>query len=198
MPTKDIGLYIAHRHIQFLGNKRAETGRIENARHAHHAIAWETTEPIGKLRHRIQWVCDHNHDAIGRVFDNLFSDLSDNLLVLLDQVVTAHTWLTWETGSDHDDIRVGSVGIIICANDQRIIANDRPRLEHIQGLTLRHVRNNVIHDHIGIVAFYQTLDECTANKASSNNGYFTAHQNILSVVSYVDDAIHSSRNSIHL
>src|SRR5207253_10337666 len=52
---------------------------------------------------------------------------------------------------------------------------------YIQGFALWHVGNNIIHHYIGIVAFSQALHQCTADKASTHDGYFTSHRNILSL-----------------
>jgi len=40
---------------------------------------------------------------------------------------------------------------------------------------LWHIRHNIVHDYIGVVAFRQSLDEGAANEASPNNSYLTSH-----------------------
>ena len=104
MTTQYISLHITHGYVQFLSNKRAKTGCIQDAGHTNHPIARETADLIGQLRHGIQGVCDHNQDAVGRVVDHLLCYMCDNLLVFLDQVVAGHTRLAWETRCHHNNI----------------------------------------------------------------------------------------------
>ena len=91
------------------------------------------------------------------MLDDVLSHLRHNLLVFLHQVIPGHSWFTWETRGNYDNIRVCGIDVIIRACDQRVIAKHRSRLEHIQCLSLRHIGNNVVHYHVGVVAFCQAL-----------------------------------------
>src|SRR5437867_9253563 len=117
------------------------------------------------------------------MLNNLLCHLGYDLLILLHQVIPSHTGLTRKAGGDYDNIGVARISIIIGADDQRIIAEYWPGLKHIQSLPLRHIRHNIIHHDIGIVALGQSLHQRTTDKASTHYGYFTAHYNILSLAS---------------
>src|SRR5205814_7620444 len=47
MTTQYVSLHIAHRYLQFLSDKRAETGSIQDIGHTNHASARETASAIG-------------------------------------------------------------------------------------------------------------------------------------------------------
>src|SRR6266567_5530013 len=178
MTAKHVGLNVAHGDSQLLRDKCTETRCIKDAGHTNHALSREAADVKCKLRHCIQRVGDHNHDTIRRVLDDVLSYLCHDLLVFLDQVIPGHPRFARETRSNYNDSRAGGVGIIIGASNQRVIAKHWPRLEHIQGLTLRHVWHNVKHHHVSVVSFDQTLYQRTTDESGANDSYFTAHRTI--------------------
>src|SRR5260370_14650300 len=107
--SPSISLDITSIDIQFLRNKGAETRCIQHASHTDYTLTWEMANVECELRHRIERVGHHDNDRVGGIFHDLLGDLCDNFLVLLHQIIAAHTRFAWETGCDHHDIRFGSI-----------------------------------------------------------------------------------------
>src|SRR5437660_6658750 len=98
MSTQNVGLHITNRYSQFLGDKGAETGRIENAGHTDDTFTRKAADMVGKLGHSVERIGDHDDDTVRRVLDDLLRHLRNDLLVLLDQIIARHAWFARKAG----------------------------------------------------------------------------------------------------
>src|SRR5437588_699627 len=64
MSSQNVGLHITDRYSQFLGDKGAETGRIEDACHTDDTFARKAADVEGKLGHSVERIGDHDDDAV--------------------------------------------------------------------------------------------------------------------------------------
>ena len=123
--------------------------RVENSRHADHAIARKSADPVRRLRHGIQGIRDHDQEAIGGILHHLLDGASYDFGVGFQQVVAAHPGLAREAGRHHHEVGVSGVFIIVGAADFEVVAFDRPRLQQVQALALRNAFQDVNQHHVG-------------------------------------------------
>src|SRR5260370_3246542 len=95
VPTEDVGLHVAHRHVELLGDECAEARGIEDTGHADHALAGKTARFERQLGHRIERGADDDQGAVGWASHQLAGHALNDVLVGLYQVVALHAPLAW-------------------------------------------------------------------------------------------------------
>ena len=149
MAAEDEGRDVFHGDLELFRDEGLETGRVQHAGHADDTLAREAGLLERGLRHRVERVGDDDDDAVGRVRDDLAHHAAHDAEVGVQQVVAAHAGLAWNAGSDDNDVGVGGVGVVVCADDLAVALFDGHGLEKIERLALRHAFNDVDEDDIG-------------------------------------------------
>ena len=72
-----------------------------------------------------------------------------DLVVSIEQVVTAHPWLAGNARCNNNDVGVRGIGIILRTGHTRVALLDRHGFKQVQSLSLRHTFDNVDQDHVG-------------------------------------------------
>ena len=125
MPAQHEAADVGHRHVQLHGDEGAHAGRVEHAGHANHALAGEFAQAVHRLRHGIQRIGHGNDDAVGRVLDDLRRDVLHDLVVDVQQIVTAHPRFARKSRGNDDRIGICGVLVIVRARNREIVAFDR-------------------------------------------------------------------------
>jgi malate/lactate dehydrogenase len=111
------------------------------------------------------------------VFDmveSILHDRPDDSGVLGQEVVAAHPWLTSEAGGHDHDVAAGRVGIVVRAQDARVVADDRSRLRQVEALALREALDDVDEDDVGEPGFGDPLRGRGADVAGADDGDLVA------------------------
>ena len=113
MPAEHERRDVFDRDVQGFSNEAAHARRIQHAGHADDALFRQTRMLQRDVTHGVEWIGDHDQDAVRRVFGHLARHAGDNLLVLPQQIIATHARLPRHARSDHDDVRLlrGVVGI---------------------------------------------------------------------------------------
>ncbi len=101
------------------------------------------------MRHGVQWVGHDDENAVGRILYHLADNRLHDVVIRVEQVVAAHAGLARDAGRDDDNIRIGSVFVVVGAADVGIALLDRHGLEQIEPLALRYAFDDVDQDYIG-------------------------------------------------
>src|SRR3984893_3556138 len=147
--TEDEGGNVLDADFEFLGDKSAEAGGVENTGHADDAFAWEAAHLIGGLGHGVEGIGDHDEDAVRRVAHDLADYVIHDFVVGIQKVITAHTGLARNSGGDDDDVGVGRVGVVVRSDNVGITLLDRHGLEQVETFSLGDALHNVNEDDVG-------------------------------------------------
>ena len=126
-------------HAKLHRNKRAKSGRIQDAGLAHDTLGRKTAYRKRVLRHCIQRVADYDHHRCGAGVLNLCGHRADDLGIGGQQVVATHARLAGNAGGDDDHVAVGRVGVVARADNIAVETHDRRGFHQIQGLAFGHV-----------------------------------------------------------
>jgi hypothetical protein len=107
-----------------------------------------------------------------RLADHCFHDV----VVGVEQVVAAHARLAWNPRSDHDDVGIRGVFVVVGARDVRIALLNGHSFEQIEALTLRHAFNNVDEHYVGELFGSDPVSRSCAYVAGTYNRYFFTHE----------------------
>src|SRR5205085_5565278 len=89
---------VLHADLQLLRNEGAEAGGVEHSGHADDALAGESAELVGGLRHGVKRVRDDDEDAVRRMLHHLAYDSLHDSVVSVEQIVAAHAGLARYAG----------------------------------------------------------------------------------------------------
>ena len=81
------------------------------------AIPGKAADTQRRLNHRIQRIADHDQDTVGRFPDCLFGHALHDVVVGLEQVVTAHAGLAGNTGRDYHHVGTGGLVVAVGARE---------------------------------------------------------------------------------
>ena len=143
MAAKNKGGDILDRNLELFSEKIAETGRIQNARHADDAGRRQAGRLLQHTDHDVERIGDADHKGIWAVVADAGANLLHDLGVDANQVVAAHAGLAGDTGGDDDNIAAGKRPIAVRAFDDGVEPLDRACLRDIERLALRDALGNV-------------------------------------------------------
>ena len=99
--------------LQSLAQEVFETGAIEGATHADHAVARQLERVERQVRHRVHRVRYHYEDSVRAVLEHLVANALHDTGVDTDQLLTGHTRLTGQTARDDHDVRTARLAVIV-------------------------------------------------------------------------------------
>ena len=166
--------YVIDRDVEFLRDKGAEAGGIQNASHADDAVFGEFGNHQCHMRHGIQRIGDHDDNRVGRNGDGLLSGGLDDFVVGEQKIVAAHTRFTGEAGRDDDDIRSGGGGVIVGAGDGNIKAFHGTGLQQVKAFPLGDTFGDVKKDDIAQFLFGGPEGTIGADVAGAYYGDFVS------------------------
>src|SRR5229473_7715478 len=140
--TEDEGGYVLDADFEFHGDKSAEAGGVEHARHADDALTRKAAHLIGGLRHGVERIGDDDEDAVRRVVHDLADYVVHNFVVGIQKVVAAHAGLARNSGGDDDNVGASGVGVVVCADNIGIALLDRHGLVRVETFSL----GDALHD----------------------------------------------------
>src|SRR5215213_4267292 len=83
------------------------------------------------MAHRVQRVCNDDDDGVGRILHHLLGDTPYDLLVVVEQVSTAHPRLARLAAGYHDHVRAGGVLVVVRTDDVGVEAEDGAGLHDV-------------------------------------------------------------------
>ena len=104
----------------------------------------------------------------------LLDHVPDDPGVGLHQVVAAHPRLARDTRGHDDDVGAGRVGVVVRAQDVRIVADDRRRLGQVETLALGQSLDDVDEDDVGDPGFGDPLSSRGTDIAGADDGDLVA------------------------
>ena len=176
MAAQHEGRHVLDRDVELARNERAEARRVEDARHADHALGCPPRPLPRELDHRVQGVRDEDQDRLLRAPDDLLHDAPDDLRVLEEEIVAGHAGLARQARGDDHDVRVRSVFVIVGAADVGITLLNRHGFEQIETLPLRHALNDVDKNHVREFFTRNPVSRSCAYVAGSDDCYFLPHE----------------------
>src|SRR5689334_14903460 len=88
---------------------------------------------------------------------HLFGHTADDLLVLREEIVTAHARLARKARGDDHDVRARGLLVTVSSDHVCFITYDRSRLVEVKCLPLWHSLDDVHQHHVGVIALCKTL-----------------------------------------
>ncbi len=122
-----------------------------------------------EVGHDVERVADHDDDRVGRVLLHVVGHIADDFGVLEEEVVAAHARLARQTAGDDDDVRARVIGGIVRALDVAVEVFQAGRLQHVEGLALRHALDDVVQDDVAQFLFGQALRCGSPDKTGSDD-----------------------------
>ena len=177
--AEDEGVDVFHGDVEFHRDEGAEAGRIEDARHADHAVLGEAADVIGDMAHRVQGVADDDQRGVGGILHHLLGHVGHDLLVGGQKVVAAHPGFARDAGGDDDDVRILGLLIAVRADEVGVVLLDRRRLRQVEGLALGHAFDDIHQHHIAQGLFTQTLRRGRTDISRTDDGHFLIHTLLL-------------------
>src|SRR5579862_1052099 len=168
-------LHVLHRRAGLPRDERGEPGRVENARHAEHALFRPAGDVLRHVAHRVERLRDDDEDRVRALRDHLLGDGTDDLLVRRDEVVARHPRRAREARRDDDDRRACTLLIVVRADDVRLVAENGAHLVDVERLALRQAFLDVDEDDVRVVAGRQDLRARRAHIAGADDGDLPAH-----------------------
>ena len=147
--AEDEGGHVFDADFQFIGDEGAEAGGIEHAGHADDALAGESAELVGGLRHGVERIRDDDQDAVGRILHHFADDRLHDVVIGVEQVVAAHAGLARDAGGDDDDVGVRGVFVVVGAGDVGVALLDGHGLEQVESFALRDAFDDVDENDVG-------------------------------------------------
>ena len=129
MTTDNETVYIVGVAFQGLAQVVFEASAIERTTHTDHAVTRQTERMKGQICHRIHRVRNDYEDSVRAVFQYLVANALYNTGVHTDQLLTRHTRLTRQTGSDDHYVATGGLAVVI-----RHTLNDGVKAHQLSGL----------------------------------------------------------------
>ena len=172
---QNVGLDVFDRHVHFLRDKGAEAGGVEDPSHAEDALPRKSAGLVDVLHHSVQWVCDGDDDAVGRVLHHLLSDGAGDAHVGEQQVIAAHSGAASNSGGDDHDIGTGGLFVAVAASDEGVGAEDWSGFQHVQRLALGQVFYDVDYHHVGVAQLVNPLCGGCADVPRADYGYLVSH-----------------------
>src|SRR6266542_2935878 len=103
---------------------------------------------------------------------HLLDHASDDAGVLVEQIHSAHPGLTGKSRRDDDDVRAGSLAVVVRAHDVRLEAFDRRRLPHVESQSLGQTFDDVDHHHlVGQALLHDPHRGSRPDEPTSNHGH---------------------------
>ena len=149
MAAEDEGGDVLDADFQFVGDEGAEAGGVEHAGHADDALAGESAELVGGLRHGVERIGNDDQNAVGRMLHHLADDRFHDVVVRVEQVVAAHAGLARDAGGDDDDVGVRGVFVVVGAADVGVALLDGHGFEQIESFALRDAFDDVDENDVG-------------------------------------------------
>src|SRR5215210_6171765 len=131
VPAEDEREDVAHGDLKLFGYERAVAGRIEDASHADHPLAGEPARLHRHVAHRVERVGDDDEDRLRRMLYDLFRNAGHDVLVRLEQIVTAHSRLAGAAASYDHHVRACGLLVIVGARYVGVVAEDRATLQDV-------------------------------------------------------------------
>ena len=176
MAAQHKGRYIAHRDIEFLGQKITKARRVQHAGHAHHFVFRQAGKFLQRPDHGIKRIGNTNDKGLGRVFFDALADLPHDFQINLDQVVAAHAGFARHTGGNDDNVGTANGGIGFRAFQRGVKAANGRAFSQIECLALRYAVDNIENDNVA--KFLQAGEMCqrAADLSATNEcDFFTSH-----------------------
>ena len=142
MAAEHEGRDILDRNVEFVGQKIAETRRVEHARHADHHVLRQPAALLQGPDHGVERIGDADDEGVGRVLLDAGADLLHHFQIDAEKIVAAHAGLARHAGGDDADRRALDQFVGIGADDAGVEALDRTGLRQIERLAVR----NPLHD----------------------------------------------------
>ena len=153
------GSDVFHGDVEFSREEVTEACRIKHTGHAANLVVRQTGEFAQRPNHRVQRVGDADNECVWRVGSNAFANGFHDLQVDSQQVITAHTGLTRNTGSHDAYVCASDFRVVVRAGHGRVEFGGWARFCDIEGLTLRDTFGDVEQDNVA-----QFLDCCEMGK----------------------------------
>ena len=109
------------------------------------------------------------------MFDDFANDAADDSHVGEEKIVAAHAGTAGYAGGDDNEVGAGGLFVAVGAGDQGVGADDGAGLEHVEGLALGKVFDDVDEDDVGVAEFVDALGGGGADVAGAYDGYFLSH-----------------------
>ena len=135
--------------MQFFRDEGAEACGVKDACHSDDALTVEAGLLEGCLGHGIERVGDDDEDGFRRLRNNFRHHVGHDLVVGVEQVVAAHSWLAGQAGGDDDDVGVGGIGVVVGASDVDIAFFDGHGFEQVKRLPLGNALGDVDENNVG-------------------------------------------------
>ena len=110
-------LNIADGDVERFGKEGAITRRVQNPRHAEHALAGKSGDLHCDVRHHIERVRDDNQNRVRRSRPDLLGNLLDDSGVGVEEIVARHPRLAGYACRNHHDVGVARLLVAIGTDD---------------------------------------------------------------------------------
>src|SRR5439155_3724418 len=121
------------------------------------------------------WIRHDHEDRLRRALRHLRRHAADDLLVLPEQIVAAHSRLARQTGGDDHDVGVFGPVVRIRAAQQRVVRLDGGGLIHVERLPLRDAFDDVDEHDVGKLFESDALGHGCADIAGTDDCHFRFH-----------------------
>ena len=119
MLSEYIGVNIFLRYAIVLGKSAAETGSVQCSSGTKDLALRKTGNFCKCIRHNVTWITYNNIKRLRSHLYDLRSDTFHDVDISLCQLDTCLSWLSGNTGSDDDNIRISCIRIISCHDGDR-------------------------------------------------------------------------------
>jgi hypothetical protein len=173
--AQHVGLDVAHRRPQLLGDEGPEASGVEHARHADHPPPGEAAHGEGHLGHGVEGIADDDEDGLRGRRRRLPDHPAHDTGVGHHQVVARHPGLAGDPARDHHDVAARSLLVAVGAGDLAVVPDHGARFEDVQRLALGQALDDVDQDDVGVVTLGETLGQGGADVARADDGDLVAH-----------------------
>ena len=183
MTTDNETVYIVGIAFQGLAQVVFEASAIERTTHTDHAVTRQTESVQRQISHRIHRVRYYNQNGIRAVGQYLVANGFYDTCVHTDQLLTRHTRLTRQTGSDDNNIRISCLAVVIRNTlNNGVKAHQLSRLHDIHGFTLGKTLFDINKTYfISHLIYGQYISARSTYVTCAHNSYFAHNVNILYV-----------------
>ena len=173
MTSKNHRTHILFSTIQFKGDKVSHPSAVKNTCLADYSVRLEARYFLHVVRHQIEWVCDNDNNTIRSMVTNTCPDLSYNFSVFTNQILSCHSWLTWEATGYNHNIRTRYVLIIGCPCNSTVVIQDVCILTHVERLSFGKALVNVEQYNVRYLHVGQYKRTCCSNITRTNYRNFS-------------------------